>query len=805
MTIIRVVLACVGMMLYTAGMAQKTVTVSGTVLDGDGNEPLAFANVGLHQGEDNRLVAGTITDEQGLFIFDGLAEGSYTVQIDFVGYESLRMNFQAGRLNSHLDLGKIRLMPDVTVLEEVVVKGQRAHTSFALDKKSYTLADNIAAGSGSVLEAMRNLPGVTVDAEGKILLRGSDKVTVLIDGKRSSLTGFGTQKGLDNIPTSHIERIEIINNPSAKQEAQGMAGIINIIYKKEDRDGWNGNAGFNFGLGELTRRENNLPGIMDKYSFTPKYNPSFSLNYRKDKVNVFFQADGMFRKKVNCNEFSTRTYAGQSEQNVKSQFLENRSQQLYNLKLGMDWNLTERDVLTFYGLWEDEYHIDEGDVPYDYIDNGKRKRLWEWAEDENTRIMNYNLSYRHQFMQPGRTLEANVSYSHGREDELFPFSDTSDGTFSTDSTHLVSKEKNFIFAADYTHPMRSGRLEAGVNVHLRNIPITYRIMPGEVSILDNQLGEWSKYKENIYAAYLNYVLELQKWDIEAGLRAEYATVSYDIDPRNQYYNRNEAYDKLSLFPNIRVTYKINDRNRISAFYNRRVDRPEEFDLRPFPKYDDPEILKTGNPYLRPQFTQSVELAYKTNWESGSFYAAGYCKFIHDILTRIYTTNEDLTMNSITQNLNDGKNYGMEVLVEQTILKGWNVSAGFNWYHNSIEAAKGVSLYPYEQSFSFEESQTNSWNLKFNTQVDFPKGYAVQAGFVYYAPDIIPQGKIKSRSSLDFGIRKKFLKDKLEVSLSATDILNQSGLRQEITGNGFTLNSENYYETQTVTIGVKYSF
>lgn len=801
---INLLLICF-MVIAGETFAQNHATVSGKIIDKVSEEPLPFANVVLYHGTDTVSADGTITDENGIFVLNDLKSGNYTIKVMYVGYKAESTGFIVGELNRNLDLGKIRLLQDASAIDEVVVSAKRSSNSFSLSKKSYDISDNIAAGSGSVLDAMRNLPGVTVDPEGKILLRGSDKVTVLIDGKRSSLTGFGAQKSLDNIPTSNIERIEIINNPSAKQEAQGMAGIINIIYKKESRNGINGNVGFNFGLGELNSRKDNLPDIMDKYSCTPKYNPSLSLNYRKEKINIFLQADGMFRKKVNANEFVTRRYQEDESQNISSQFLENRSQQMYDVKLGMDWEITQRDILTFYGLWEDEYHIDKGDVPYDYLADGSRKRLWQWAEDENTRVMNYNLNYRHQFLQPGRTFETGIYYSHGKEDELFPFSDTANGKFMTDSTHLISKEKNFILNMDYVQPFRNSRLEAGVNVHLRNIPISYRIMPGKESILDSHLGEWSKYAENIYAGYLNYVLETKHVDVEAGLRLEYSTVKYKIDPRNQYYNRNESYNDLSLFPNVRLTYKMNDKNRLSVFYNRRIDRPQEFDLRPFPKYDDPEVLKTGNPYLRPQFTQAVEVAYKNTWRSGSFYLSGYYKHTNDILTRIYTTNQDLTLNAITQNLNDGRNFGAELHVEQEILSGWNMSAGFNWYRNVIEPANGIAIYPYEQTFTFGESKTNSWNLKLNTHVSLPESYELQVGFIYYAPDIIPQGKILSRNSLDLGIRKKLLHDKMEVSLSATDILNKSGIRQEIYGNGFTMNSENYYESQVVMFGIKYAF
>lgn len=209
------------MMIVGETFAQNHAIVSGKVIDKDSEEPLPFANVVLYQGTDTISVDGTITDENGIFVLKDLKSGNYAIKVMYVGYKVKNTGFMVGELNRNLDLGKIRLLQDASVIDEIVVSARRSANSFSLSKKSYNITDNIAAGSGSVLDAMRNLPGVTVDPEGKILLRGSDKVTVLIDGKRSSLTGFGAQKSLDNIPTSNIERIEIINNPSARQEAQG--------------------------------------------------------------------------------------------------------------------------------------------------------------------------------------------------------------------------------------------------------------------------------------------------------------------------------------------------------------------------------------------------------------------------------------------------------------------------------------------------------------------------------------------------------------------------------------------------------
>lgn len=786
--------------------AQNKANVSGKVIDGLTNEILPFSSVIIVPENENQAPIGTLTQENGRFVVSDVENGKYKVKVSYLGYTEKEIDLLVGNLNKNFDLGKIELSPEVKKLNEVVVESKRQTVAGALDKKSFNLDNNLSQLGGSVLEAMRNLPGITVDQEGKVLLRGSDKVTVLIDGKQSSLTGFGNQKGLDNIPAANIERIEIINNPSAKYDSKGMAGIVNIIYKKNNKNGINGDLAFNFGLGELSARKENLPDIMDKFSWTPKYNPSVSLNYRSKKVNIFLQSEGMFRKKVNTNEFTTRIYDDKNRQGELSQFLENRTQQQYNIKAGFDWYLNDNNIFTVYSLFEDEYHIDRGHVPYDYL-SGVRKRFWTWAEDENTRFINYSANYKHAFAQPGHQIEATVLYTQGKENELFPFTDKDATRNSTDSTHLITKEKVSNFSIDYAKPLRMGRLEAGGKIQLRNIPISYQTLPGQGSILDTHLGEWSKYRENIYALYVNYIIETQYIDIEGGIRAENSDVKYTIDPANQYYQHNESYAELSLFPNIRLSYKLNERNKFSLFYNRRVDRPEEFDLRPFPKYDDPEILKTGNPYLRPQYTQTAEIAYKTNWNTGSLYVAGYFKHIKDIFTRIYTNDINNTeiINSITQNLGNGKNYGGEIVAEQQIRENWNIDVNFNWYQNQINAFSGTVLYPYPQEFTFENKKSNTWNMKVNTTFELPKEFTIQGTFVYYAPDIIPQGKIKSRNSLDFGIRKKAFHNKCEFSLSATDMLNKFSIRQEIDGPGFKLKKENYYETQTITLAMKYKF
>jgi len=361
---------------------------------------------------------------------------------------------------------------------------------------------------------------------------------------------------------------------------------------------------------------------------------------------------------------------------------------------------------------------------------------------------------------------------------------------------------------DYIKPLRSGRIEIGTKAQWRKIPISYKINPGQNSILDPNLGDWSEYNEDILAFYGNYIFESKVLDVEAGLRFEQTTVKYDIDPANIYYTKNEAYDYFSFFPNVRLTCKFNERNKLSAFVNRRVDRPGEFELRPFPKYDDPEILKTGNPYLRPQFTTTIELAYKTNWENGSGYFSGFYRNTTDIFSRIFTSDPTATttvINTIPQNLGEGKNLGFEMAFDQKITEFWNLNGSFLWYANQINAFSGTSIYPYSQPFAFEERKSNTWNYKLNNNLKLPSNTEMQVTAVYYAPNIIPQGKVDDRFSLDFGLKKSILEGKADLIFSATDLLNTFALKQTIEGEGFILRSENYYETQIITVGMKYRF
>jgi outer membrane receptor protein involved in Fe transport len=780
----------------------SNATVSGLVTDKNTTEPLPYVNVTVTNSNGD-FITGTITNESGAFALENLSTGDYNVKVSYVGYADENLPLHIGRLNSFFDLGKISIAESSTVIEGVTVTATRIEVASKMDKKSFTVDDNLSQQGGSVLQVMQNLPGVTVDREGKIFLRGSDKVTILIDGKQTAITGMGAQSGLDNIPASAIESVEIINNPSARHDASGMAGIVNIIFKKDQEYGFNGKAGLTLGVGSLTQKKESLDGIRDQYAFTPKINPSFSVNYKKSKVNVFAQADLLYHKQMMKNEFTLRSY--NDGETVYQQFLENRTQPIYNIKTGIDFNPNKRNSFTFSALFNYREYTDLGDIPYNNT-SGDRIRLWQYYENEVNQTLFATVTHKHSFTQPGHSLVSSFNYSFRRKDELFYFTNNlyNPNSTGTDTTGLIADENIFDLTIDYTKPLRSGRLEVGTKQRARIFPNDIFFKPGDNSILDPTLSGSAEYREWLSAVYGTYIYERKKFELEAGLRLEYAKIDYLVDPNHSVYS-SAGFEYVDPFPNVRATWLVSDNSRVSLFYNRRVDRPQEKDLRTFPTYASPEILAMGNPNLQPQFTQSVELGYRQSWSGGYFYGAAYHRMSTSILTKIITEVSGNLLAQVNQNADKGQNTGFELVLNQQLGSIFRLNANANVYRNWIGAFSIINAYPNNVSYTGAEQSIIAGNAKVNLIARFAKNTELQVTGIYLAPDIIPQGKILSRYSVDAGLTRKIQDGKGEVFINASDILNTLVTRYEIDGTNFTLKSDDYYETQVVRIGYQYRF
>lgn len=782
--------------------SQTVVTISGTVKNKTQKNVLPYVNILMKTAEDTTFVTGTITNEEGRFSISNVRPGNYFLEVSLVGYVPKREDVYVGSLSDFLEITTIEMEEDAETLSEVVILAKQDEVSGKMDKKTFSLSDNISQTGGSVLQAMQNLPGVTVQ-DGKVQLRGNDRVAILIDGRQTSLTGFGNQSGLDNIPSSAIDKIEIINNPSAKYDANGNAGIINIIYKKNRQEGFNGKVGFATGLGALWVKKENFPTIRPQYKQTPKINPSLSLNYRKNKVNIFFQGDYLYTETLNKNEFVERIY--DSGTIINQQTKRNRNTGFLTTKAGIDYNISQNNSITISGLYGSEKIIDRGDEPFFDYDFKERYRLWQFLEDELKTTVMATAAYHHKFKQPGHLLNAGFNYTFHREDEQYFFTNILPAYTGKDAFKLLSDENVADLNIDYVRPLRYGRIEGGFKFRKRWIPTNMQFFPGLNSPLDSNAGGKATYKEAIPALYGNYIFENKKFEAEIGLRVEYVDLQYEVNPNHNTY-KSDGYNYTQPFPNVRLAYKINDRNKISFFYNRRVDRPNEVDIRIFPKYDDAEIIKVGNPALRPQFTNTLEAGYKTNWHGGYFYSAIYHRFANGTITRIASSLPGNNLiYAIFQNADHSYNTGTELIVSQDVSKHFSFNLNVNLYRNQIDSFTVQNLYPVPNTFTASKQKIFSGNTKLNAMLHLPNKTEAQITAIYLAKDIIPQGKIGSRFSLDAGIKKTIQNGNGELFLNATDLLNTMVIKKEIQGKDFKYYSNDYYETQVIRLGYSYKF
>ena len=787
----------------TAHAQMNTATVSGILKSATDKSLISYATIVVRTDKDSSFVTGTITRENGRFTLADIKPGTYLLQISSSGFLLHFQKIVIGTLNQFYDLGIIELRQSTIALTEITITGKPNEVNEKMDKKSFAVADNVAQSGGSVLQVLKNLPGITVNQNGKVELRGSDKVAVLIDGKQTAITGFGNQTGLDNIPASNIERIEIINNPSSKYDANGNAGIINIIYKKTKQEGFNGKLGLAAGLGAVWEKKENLPGIRPQYQRTPKINPSLSLNYRKKKINLFLQSDWLYTETLNKNEFVDRTYDNGDV--IRQQTKRNRNTHFVNVKGGIDWNLNSKNSFTISGLYGIEKIIDRGDQPFLTADFSKQLRLWQFLEDELKTTVAATAQYEHKFQQAGHYYRMGFNYTFHREDEKYFFTNTLPTFTGLDSFALLSDEHVADFNFDYVKPLKRGRLETGFKFRYRDIPTNMQFKPGLNSPLDIGAGGAATYTEIIPAVYGTYIYESNRFEAEAGLRVEYVKLDYFVNPNHNTY-KSDGYNYTQPFPNIHLGYKLNENNKFSLFYNRRVDRPNEVDIRIFPKYDDAEIIKVGNPALRPQFTNNVELGYKSTLKKGYFYAALYYRNTSNTITRIATQVPPSSfIYTVFQNAGNSSSKGLEVIFQKEVSKVFSFNTNANLYRSVIDAFTVENKYPVPSVFTAAKESVNSGNVKLNLFFHLPGKTELQLTAIYLAPDLIPQGRIASRFSVDGGFKKQIQKGKGEFFVNGTDLFNSLVIKRNIQGNGFRFVSSDYFETQVFRIGYNYKF
>jgi outer membrane receptor protein involved in Fe transport len=610
-------LALLGFPAWSQAPAQSGgLQIEGVVVD-DKKEPLAFANIALFRSADSVLVTGAVSGIGGEFAIR-TDPGRFYARISFLSYEEhIIPEIVIG--SGGKDLGVIELSPAQDLLDELIVRGERSTMELYLDKRVFNVGTDLTTVSGSAAEVLANVPSVTVDLEGNVSLRGSGNVRILIDGKPSGLTGINTADALRQVQAELIESVEVITNPSARYDAEGEAGIINIILKKERRRGVNGTFSARIG-------------------YPANYLASYNLNLRRDRFN-FFSSYGFSYRQGPGSGISYQKYSTPDTTFSFEQFNRRvRGGTSHNLIGGIDYYFSEKSVLTASAIYRLSDGLNTSD--FEFRDMGENDELFRTVyrrerEEEPEHNAEIALSYRREFSNKDHTLTADFKWIENVETERAGITETDDlGSSLFQRSSNTENERNVFLQADYIAPfLKKGRFESGVRSTLRVIDNDFlveqqdaesdwQVLPG----FDNSM----LYTENIYAAYTQLAHEAGRFSYQGGLRGELSDISIALKQSDEVNFQNY----FNLFPSAHLAYKLSESRTLQLSYSYRISRPGFRDLLPFSGYGNNRLVMTGNPELRPEYTHSIEGAHLLNWSSGSLLSSAYYRHRMGVIQRI---------------------------------------------------------------------------------------------------------------------------------------------------------------------------
>lgn len=612
-------------MLCSLSMAQEhEVEIFGTIVEEETAQAVPYATVVVYKNGSKEIVSGATSDDNGNFSLYTKASDFY-VEISFMGYKTKVLN-NLSAVNNKINLGVISLSQDNLALEEVVVTGEVSKTVFKLDKRVFNVGSDISSTGASALEVLGNVPSVNVSIEGEISLRGSTGVQILINGKPSVLADESSN-ALGTLTADMIESIEVITNPSAKYEASGTAGILNIILKKEEKEGWNGSISANTGT-----PDNHSMGI--------------SLNRRTEKFNLFTQMGVGYRSLPRDNKAINTNLISNEE--IFSNGTAYRDEMFYNITLGTDYHINERNVLTLSGNFAYEIEDQPSETNFKFFDSNNTL-VSSWLRNETTEATNpkyqYEFNYKKEFKNSKEhTLQLSALGSFFGKEQSSQFTNSTLSGEDPDSdqqTETEFQQAEYTFKADYTNPITTEyTLEAGAQYVINDVGNDYEVrdfINGNYVTNPNLTNNF-EYDQKVLGVYITGAYELEKWGVKLGLRVENTDLSTWLTNTNAYNSRNYT----DYFPSLHTSYKINDNVSLQAGYSKRIFRPRLWDLNPFFNIRNNFNIRRGNPNLQPEYTDSFELTGIYKIGKASFSSSIYHKYTTEVVERVSTFIDNVT-------------------------------------------------------------------------------------------------------------------------------------------------------------------
>ncbi len=777
-----------------------TAKITGKVLDAANNQTVPFATAVVLNKKTNATVKVGQTDADGNLTIANIPAGVFTFKISYVGYQTMVRDSIRVLGGSTISLGTIRMKPaNGMALNEVVITGQKSAMQLGIDKKVFSVDQSLVSEGGSATDLLQNVPSVQTDIDGNVSLRGSAGVKVLIDGKPSLIAGGNVAQILQSIPASSIESVEVITNPSARYDAEGQSGIINIILKKNKKLGLNGNLGLTAG------NRNN-------------YNANTSLSFQNDKVNLYgnysFRSGNRIGggynniRYLNATEINPTVFA---DQNTESESQDKG----HNVKAGIDYYLAPKSTLSFSGGFNIRDNQNNETLTINQLNAAREAVQLSNRINNNDRSgesYSLNLDFEQKLKKPKELLTFNFGFSQGTNENFQTYNTDIYNLNGQEVDQLISQRNNgagyntnYNVQADYALPIgKAGRVEAGYRsqINLADNKTSAFLLNSITGAYDRDFALTNAFdsKEQIHALYANYSNQIKSFGYQIGLRGEDASLNTNSGVFNRgndlvYTPGKIAYTRL--YPSIYLTEKISDARQVQLSYSRRVNRPRGWDTNPYIDASDPLNFRQGNPNLKPEDVHAFELGYSQYWSKVSLISSVYYRLTNDVIQRV-RSEPDVNGVSLTtpQNLTRNTASGLELISKVDVLKTWNFTANVNLYQSKI---KGVP------EFGIIENSGFSWNANLTNNITLPHKITLQIRADYRAPEVMAQGKRNAMYGVDGGARYSFYNNKATLSLNVRDVFNTRKWSMVTQGTTSVVDFQRYMQGRMGNLTFSYRF
>jgi len=755
-------------------VAEPKGILKGVLVDADDSSPLEFANVVLYALNNSTIVTWSISKNDGAFELSKIGIGEYDLAITVLGYEEMKMkNVVFNKQGFTLDLGKINLSKATTALDEVSVVGIQKTYQTKIDKKVINVSKDINSTGGTAIDLIKNVPGLAVDADGVVNLRGNSGVSILIDGRPTSIDATK----LDQIPAADIESLEIITNPSAKYNPEGKSGIINIKLKQSKTAGFSGNAMFTAGTGD-------------------KYNESVNLNYNLGKVNLFASYSGMKRMAEASRYLLRESYNSDAIHFLQQDAKTNIDITKNTFTLGSNFNLNSQNKLTLSYTYNPSKTNDDDQTLSQYFDRSMNKTGSVFvinSENGKETANDYLVAYRKLFDKKGEELTVDYTLSSSSGSALQPLTYQYSTKTETSEINTNSDIYNSNLQVNWVLPFDNGsKLETGVHSIVRGNDSEYYLFnsSGGTKIEDLSQRNLFTYNEQIHAGYGLWSGKLGGTSIQAGLRIEKTYV----DGKQGAGNDKISQDYFNLYPSLGFSHSINENNQLQLSYSRTIKRPSARMINPFVDRSNLEVFRSGNPELKPEYVNSIEAGFNGSYDKTILGFTAFYKHIANPINTVILLDEAGISHMAPQNMLSSLNYGLEFTFEQAITKWWKINGNSSFFKNEITG-----------NVDGNSASNYSYLGRFNSICTPSKGLSFQLIANYAGPIVGVYSRMEPQFSMDCAVRKDLLKNKLSLTLRASDVFNSLKNSYTAWGSNFTADNWRKTETRVLYFSISYSF